>query len=107
MRENTSALYTVVLAREEMAGREPKIVNSRGEGERLQTETISAWKNSLKEPGTCLNVKLMKKKSLYQPRCFLFPSQLSETQDNCEIDRGHIHSVMSHSYPSVFRNEEL
>lgn len=42
MRENISALYTVVLAREEMAGREPKIVNSRGEEERLQRETISA-----------------------------------------------------------------
>lgn len=31
-----SALYTVVLVREEMARWEPKIINSRGEGERLQ-----------------------------------------------------------------------
>jgi len=83
MRENMNALYTVVLVREVMVGREPEIVNSRGEGERLQTETISAWKNSLKDPGTCLNVKLTKNKSLYQMRCFLFPSKLSETQDNC------------------------
>lgn len=42
MRENISALYTIVLAREEMAGWEHKIVNSRGEGESLQKETILA-----------------------------------------------------------------
>lgn len=46
MRENMSALHTVVLVREEMAGWEPKIVNSRGEEERylsLEKQFEGAW----------------------------------------------------------------
>lgn len=46
MRENTSALYTVVLVRQEMAGWEPKIVNSRREEERhlsLEKQFEGAW----------------------------------------------------------------